>query len=131
MLNYEQRDKEADMKTETFKGTVESAYGKVLTSAVAFSGSYEAVERVDEIPDDEKLGPADILQVVNAKRKAAARAKATAEALQAAGISKPDANDPATIRETMIKSTMKLHNVSREVAERIQKMSEEAVAALA
>ncbi len=37
------------MKTETFKGTVESAYGKVLPSVVSFTGSFEAVESVTEI----------------------------------------------------------------------------------
>jgi hypothetical protein len=115
-----------EMKTETFSGKVESAYGKVLPAPVSFSGSFEAVEKVEEIPDDEKLGPADILDVVNAKRKASARAKATTEALQAAGHSKPDPNDPATIRANMVKSLMKLHNISEDVAVKILEAAEAA-----
>lgn len=107
------------MKTEKFSGTVESAYGKTLPEPVKFSGTFDAVEKVDEIPDDEKLGPADILQVVNNKRKATARAKATLEALNAAGISKPDANDPAVIRDNMVKLAMKQYNVSADVAGKI------------
>jgi hypothetical protein len=116
------------MKSVTFKGTVESAYGKPLPKPVDFAGTFDAVERVDEIPDDEKLGPADILDVVNARRKASARAKATTEALQAAGIEKPDVNSPDVIRENLIKGHMKLHNISREVAEQIQAMAEKAAA---
>lgn len=114
------------MKTETFKGTVENAYGKVLPTPVSFSGSFEAVERIDEIPDDEKLGPADIIGVVNAKRKQAARAKATTEALQAAGVEKPDPNSPAVIRATMVKSLMKLHNLDEATATKILEASEAA-----
>lgn len=114
------------MKTETFKGQVESAYGKVLPSAVAFSGSFEAVQSVDEIPDDEKLGPADIIDVVNGKRKAAARAKATLEALNAAGITKPDPNDPMTIRMNMVKSLMKLYSLDEATASKILDAAESA-----
>lgn len=114
------------MKTESFTGTVESAYGKVLPSKVSFSGTFEKVENVNEIPDDEKLGPADILDVVNAKRKAAARAKATLEALQAAGIEKPDPNSPDVIRANMVKSLMKLHNISEDVAKQILAAAEQA-----
>ena len=114
------------MKTETFKGTVESAYGKVLPSPVSFSGSFESLESVAEIPDDEKLGPADILNVVNAKRKASARAAATTEALQAAGIAKPDPNAPDVIRANMVKSLMKLHNISEDVATSILAAAESA-----
>ena len=119
------------MKTETFKGTVESAYGKVLPTPVSFSGSFEAVEKLDEVPDDEKLGPADIISVVNAKRKSAARAKATTEALQAAGVEKPDPNDPAVMRASMVKSLMKLHNISEAVATQILAAAEQASGAVA
>ena len=119
------------MKTETFKGTVESAYGKVLPSAVSFSGSFEAVEKIEEIPDDEKLGPADILNVVNAKRKAAARAKATLEALNAAGIEKPDPNSPVVMRANMVKTLMKLHNLDEATATRILEASEQAAKTVA
>lgn len=114
------------MKTEKFSGSVESAYGKVLPSKVTFSGEYQAVEKLEEIPDDEKLGPADIIDVVNAKRKASARAKATTEALQAAGIEKPDPNNPATIVETMVKMTLKLNpGMTEDVARQIVKASQQ------
>jgi len=107
------------MKTETFKGTVESAYGKTLPSPVSFSGQFEAVEKTEEIPQSEQLGPADIIQVVNAKRKAAARAKATTEALQAAGIEKPDTSSPEYVTESIIKGLMKLHGLSEDEARRV------------
>lgn len=108
------------MKTETFKGTVESAYGKQLPSAVSFSGSFEAFESYDEVAKANELpSNDDVVNIVNAKRKAAARAKATTEALQAAGIEKPDTSSPEYVRESMVKSLMKLHNLSEENARKI------------
>lgn len=118
------------MKSESFKGTVESAYGKQLPSAVSFSGSYEKLEKGDEIPSDEKLNEQDILDVINAKRKASARAKATNEALQAAGIEKPDPKSPEVVREGMIKGLMLLQNLSREQAEQAFALMTEAAGAV-
>lgn len=106
------------MKTEKFSGKVESAYGKVLAKPVSFEGTFEAfetfeeIQKANEIPSNE-----DILNIVNAKRKAAARATATTEALTAAGISKPDPNTPEAIRERMITDAMKANpSLTREVA---------------
>lgn len=115
------------MKTETFKGTVESAYGKVLPSPVSFSGSFEAFETFAEIQAaKEEPSNDDIVGIVNAKRKASARAAATTEALQAAGIAKPDVNSPDVIRANMVKSLMKLHNISEAVATQILSAAEQA-----
>lgn len=98
------------MKAETFKGTVEQAYGEPLAgklpngaNSLTVEGSYQAYETVDEVrkandwPSDD-----EILKVVNAKRKAAARAARTIEVLEAAGISKPDPNTPENRRKRMI-----------------------------
>lgn len=115
------------MKTETFKGTVESAYGKVLPSPVSFSGSFEAFETFAEIVTaKEEPSNDDIVGIVNAKRKASARAAATTEALQAAGIAKPDVNSPDVIRANMVKMYMKLHNMSEADATRILSYAEQA-----
>lgn len=115
------------MKTETFKGTVESAYGKVLPSPVSFSGSFEAFESFAEVQAaKEEPSNEDIVGIVNAKRKAAARASATNDALQAAGIAKPDPNSPDVIRANMVKSLMKLHNISEDVATQILNAAQQA-----
>jgi hypothetical protein len=93
------------MKAETFKGQVESAYGKVLPKAVAFQGSFDAYESIQEIkaandyPSDE-----EVINFRNAQRKANARAKATVEALDAAGHTKPAADDPQVLLQNMIKT---------------------------
>lgn len=119
------------MKTETFKGTVESAYGKVLPSPVSFEGNFEAFETYDEIVKANEVPSNDeIVTIVNAKRKATARAAATTEALNAAGIAKPDPNSPDVIRASMVKSLMKLHNVSEDVAKQILSAAEQASAAV-
>jgi len=117
-------------KQETFKGRVENAYGKTLPTAVEFSGSYEKLEKGDAIPADEALSESDIYDVINAKRKATARAKATAEALQAAGIEKPDPKSPEVVREGMIKGLMLLQNLSREQAEQAFALMTEAAGAV-
>ncbi len=92
------------MKTTTFKGTVESAYGKTLPKSVAFEGSFEAYETIAEVkaakdePTDE-----EIVDFRNAQRKANARSKSTTDALTAAGYEKPKADDPQVILANMIK----------------------------
>lgn len=119
------------MKPEKFNGTVESAYGKVLPTAVKFSGEFEAFESFQEIvAAKEEPSNDDIVNIVNAKRKAAARATATMEALQAAGIAKPDPNSPDVIRANMVKSLMKLHNISEAVATQILSAAEQASGAV-
>lgn len=106
------------MKTETYKGTVESAYGKVLTSPVKFEGSFDAFETFAELQTaNEVPSNDDIVSFVNSKRKASSRAAATTAALEAAGISKPDPNSPEQIRERMISDAMKANpSLTREVA---------------
>jgi hypothetical protein len=121
----------SSMKVTAFKGSVEKAYGKDLPAKVDFSGSYEHLEKHDVIPADEVLTAEDILDVVNNKRKASARAAETLKALNAAGITKPDMNDPAIVRENAIKTHMKLFKCSRERAEMIQKIAEESNESLA
>lgn len=96
-------------KQETFKGTVESAYGEKLPKAIEFNGTFEAFESYDELTTANELPSNDeILSFVNAKRKNNARQAAMTSALQAAGISKPDPNDPAVVKATMLRNIDKL-----------------------
>lgn len=76
-------------KTTTFKGVIENAYGKPLTTPLKYSGEYEELVKGDEIPAKENPTEDDILDYVNNKRKANARQKAMQASLDAAGISKP------------------------------------------
>lgn len=109
------------MKTETFKGTVESAYGNVLPSAIKFNGSYEAYESIDEATKaNDLLSNDEMLTVINNKRKANARAKATTEALTSAGISKPTLEDPQVQLKSMIKILVmsgKTEDAAKQIAE--------------
>lgn len=91
------------MKTVEFKGTIEKAYNQTLPEPVAYSGSFEELEKSDAIPEKEKLTDEDILSVVNNKRKASARQSAMQEALKAAGIEKPTLDDPQVQLREMIK----------------------------
>jgi hypothetical protein len=93
------------MKTETFKGTIESAYGRTLPNKLTFSGEFEAYETVDELKAANKYpSDDDIVSFVNAKEKANARQKAMNETLSAAGIEKPTMDDPQVQLATIIKA---------------------------
>jgi len=94
---------------ETFSGVVENAYGEKLSTPVKFAGSFDAFKNVagvrekNEYPSDD-----EIVSFVNNKRKANARQKSMTEALEAAGISKPDPNDPKVVLARMIRDVEKL-----------------------
>ena len=91
------------MKTETYKGVIESAYGQPLATALKFNGSFDSFtlpdtakdtaitlvtpDGADAITDAVTFG--DIYSLVNNKRKANARQKSMQAALDAAGINKP------------------------------------------
>lgn len=104
------------MKTTSFSFNVETAYGQTLKPAVPVSGEFEELESYEEIPAKELPDNDDVLKYVNAARKASARAKATAEALQKAGIEKPTAKDNSVAIKEMAK-IFKLRGDSDEVAE--------------
>ena len=92
------------MKSETFSGTMENAYGKVLPSKVNFSGSFDAYENIGEIKAANDLPSDDeVVSFTNSKRKASARQKAMNAALEAAGIQKPTLEDPQVQLATLIK----------------------------
>lgn len=111
------QSKDSDMKAQKFQGTVSSAYGKELTTPVSFSGQFDEYESFDEAKAaNDLLSNDEHLNAINAKRKAAARAKATTAALDAAGVQKPDPNSPEVLKETMIKNLVKLQGLSEDVA---------------
>lgn len=93
------------MKTETFSGTIESAYGSTLPSAVKFNGDFQAYETYEEAQSAQDLPSRDEqLALINNKRKANARQKSMQAALDAAGISKPTLEDPQVQLKTIIKA---------------------------
>lgn len=93
------------MKSETFKGTIESAYGSPLPSALKFEGSFDAYESYSEAQAANDLPSQDEqLTFTNNKRKANARQKSMQAALDAAGITKPTLEDPQVQLKTIIKA---------------------------
>ncbi len=108
------------MRTETFKGTMENAYGEALPKPIPFTGSFEAFESYDEVSKANELPSNDeVVAFVNAKRKANARAKTSTAALEAAGISKPDPNSPEVLKANMVKNLMKMKNLDEATATQI------------
>lgn len=105
------------MTTETFKGTIENAYGQPLDKAIAFSGDFEKLEKGDEIPAKENPDAEEILNYVNSKRKANARQKAMQTVLDAAGIEKPTLENNVDLQvRTMVKSLVASGKYSEEQA---------------
>jgi nucleotide-binding universal stress UspA family protein len=90
-------------KTTTFKGTMANAYGSPLATPINFSGSFEELEKDDEIPAKEQLDAEELLAYVNNKRKANARQKSMQAALDAAGIEKPTLEQPEVQFKQMVK----------------------------
>lgn len=87
------------MKAEKFDGTMESAYGKKLETAIAFAGEFTAYESIDEVrAANDLLNDKEIVKTRNTERKAAARQKAMTAALDAAGIEKPTLENDAQLR---------------------------------
>jgi hypothetical protein len=93
------------MKAESFKGVIENAYGEPLKTPLTFSGSFEKLEKGDEIPAKEQPDSEEILNYVNSKRKANSRQKAMQSVLDAAGIEKPTLENNVDLQvKTMVKS---------------------------
>lgn len=92
------------MKSETFSGTIENAYGQKLDTPIAFEGTYNAFETYQEVVEAGEVPSNDeIVKVVNAKIKANERQKAMQKALDDAGIKKPTLEDPQVQLSTMVK----------------------------
>lgn len=124
------------MKTETFSGTIENAYGNKLPESVPFSGSFEAYDNPSEVKNaGDWPSESDIVEMVNTKRKATARASATVKALDAKSKALQDAGQPASVynlykkldastpegqKENLIKSILKANpKFTRERAEKM------------
>ena len=110
------------MKTETFSGTIENAYGKTLATPVKFDGSFDAFENYTELQNQNELpSHDDVVKFVNDKRKANARQKAMAAALEAAGIEKPTLETDVQLQlKTMYKTlraAKKDHATAKSTAE--------------
>jgi hypothetical protein len=103
------------MATEKFSGAVKSAWGHELPEEVKFSGTFEAFETYEQlVAAKEEPSHDEVVAMVNNKRKAAARSKATLEALeqkyQETGdvlYQKPDPNSEEFQTEQQIKLLMK------------------------
>jgi hypothetical protein len=109
------------MRTETFTGNIENAYGNPLPKAIKFNGEFDAfgpakdvytsadwdaavaeIREKNEFPNNE-----EITNFVNNKRKANARQKTMQAALEAAGIQKPTLEDSPELRwKTMVKTLL-------------------------
>lgn len=104
------------MKTTTFEGTIENAYGRKLSdnkfsegkepvAKLEYKSSFEEIESYDEIPSDEIPDKKEILALVNNSRKANARQKAIQDTLNAAGVIKPTLEDDVELQIAgMVKS---------------------------
>lgn len=111
------------MKTEKFEGQIESAYGKTIEPALKYSGEFGRFENIDELRSrNEFPKDSEIVDMVNARRKANARQKAMTAALDAAGYEKPTLeNDVQLQLRTVYKALVangKSEQEARDIASR-------------
>lgn len=94
------------MKKETFAFTIETAYGNPVSPAINASADFDAFESIEEVrTKGEYPSDKEVLNFVNAKAKAAARAAATTKHLTDAGIQKPTLENSEELRyNTIVKA---------------------------
>lgn len=106
------------MRTESFKGTIESAYGKALQTPIKFEGEYEAYTAFSELVSaGDVLSEGEQVSTRNAQRKANARQQAMNAALQAAGIEKPTLETDRSLQFRNIVKSLVASGLSQDVAE--------------
>jgi len=109
------------MKTEKFTGTMENAYGNPLPKSIAFEGSFDAYDTIEEVRSANDFPSNDeIVTFVNARRKATKRQQAMTAALDAAGIAKPTNEDPNVAFKNMV-AILKAQGKSEEQAAQVAK----------
>lgn len=87
------------MKTETLKGTIESAYGNKLASALTYTGTFEVYENIGEVQSANDMPSHDeVISFRNTQRRNNARQKFMQEALDKAGIVKPTLETSVDLR---------------------------------
>ena len=87
------------MKSTTFEGVIENAYGKKLDAPITFSATFDAYENHDEVvAEKDELKPQEVVDFRNAQKKANARQKAMQVALDAAGVVKPTLENDSQLR---------------------------------
>ena len=113
------------MNTETFKGTIENAYGQALPTAVKYEGKFEAYSSFDELKAANDLPSNDeILAFINTKRKNNARQAAMNAALTAAGIVKPTLENDSDLQvKTMVKAMVASGKYNEEQATALAKQA--------
>jgi hypothetical protein len=98
-ISPESNDGEYEMKNETFTGTIENFYGKPVSPALTYEATVEKFETIDEVKSkNEYPSDSEIVDFINAKRKANARQKAMQVAADGAGLVKPTLENDGQLR---------------------------------
>lgn len=114
-------------QTTQVKATVSAAYGKTLrehgldVDSLPFTFTYDELDakNPEHIAEAKKeFDDEDVIQTVNAKRKAAARAKVQKEVLEAKGIKAPEKDEPEVIYRNL-KAQFKLAKMADDEAEKL------------
>ncbi len=121
------------MKTTAFDGKIENAYGRSLeqnkfsegstpVKVINYKTTFDELESLAEVPEDEKPNDKDILALVNNTRKANARQKAIQDALTNAGVIKPTLEDDVELQIAgMVKSLVASKKYNEEQARQLAK----------
>ena len=92
------------MKTIQNHATVSKAFGQELEKEIKFTYDAEQYEKFEEIPAKEIPDNDAILNLVNQRKVAAARAAETSRLLTEAGIKAPTLEDPKVQFATLVRT---------------------------
>ena len=115
------------MKTMKFEGTIENAYGKPVSPALKFEGSYDTFENAEEMRNKgEWPKDSEIVDWRNSQRKANERQKSMTAALTAAGYEKPTLESDVQLQ---LKSLIKIYVAAKKPYDEAKALAESTLGA--
>jgi len=106
-----------EMTKETFEAKAEKAHGKLLPSPIVFQVTVEKYDGIEEVrAANDYPSDADVVDFLNAARKAAATTAARTAALEAAGIVKPTRDNDPQVRLKEMAALFKSNGMTMDAA---------------
>lgn len=110
------------MKTIQFDGTIENAYGKPVSPALKFEGSYQAFENAEEMRGKgEWPKDSEVVDWRNSQRKQAERQRIMTATLEAAGYEKPTLENDVQVQ---LKGLIKIYVAAKKPYDEAKALAE-------
>ena len=115
------------MKTVTFSGVIENAYGKPVNPPLKFDGSVQAFESPEEMRNKgEWPKDSEVVDWRNAQRKQNERQRVMTATLEAAGYEKPTLENDVQVQ---LKGLIKIYTAAKKPYEEAKALAESTLGA--